>query len=40
MPTVVSSSPGVNYNDGAMGGEVMRGNMLLNYVKVSIRRYN
>ena len=27
---------GVNYNDGAMGGEVMRGNMLLNYVKVRI----
>ena len=26
---------GVNFNDGAMGGEVMRGNMLLNYVKVS-----
>lgn len=25
---------GVNFNDGAMGGEVMRGNMLLNYVKV------
>lgn len=26
---------GVNFNDGAMGGEVMRGNMLLNYVKES-----
>ena len=30
---------GVNYNDGAMGGEVMRGNMLLNYVKVRIRQF-
>jgi hypothetical protein len=26
---------GVNYNDGAMGGEVLQGNMLLNYVKES-----
>jgi hypothetical protein len=26
---------GVNYNDGAMGGEVMQGNLLLNFVKES-----
>ena len=26
---------GVNYNDGAMGGEVLEGNVLLNFVKES-----
>lgn len=26
---------GVNYNDGAMGGELMQGNLLLNFVKES-----